>query len=231
MGPHPLWLLEDLLQDVDLQAGMRVLDLGCGLGMTSTFLAHEFDVDVVAADYWIDANENQERFDADGVSPRVTAVDAEAHALPFDYGEFDAIISVDSFHYFGTSDLYIGYISKFLKPGGALAVASPGAVVEPRALGGLPHHVRRLAGWEALSFHTAEWWRFHWEQSQQVVISSTRSQPEGWADWLLWCQVCAQHSGDAAVREGSQSCVAPLVEDGGAFITFMLQVARAVARP
>ena len=51
----------------------------------------------------------------------------------------------------------MGYISQFLKPGGVLAVASPGAVVEWRELGGLPTHIRDLAGWEALSFHTPEW--------------------------------------------------------------------------
>ena len=39
LGPNPLWLLEDLLHDVALSPGMRALDLGCGLGMTSTYLA------------------------------------------------------------------------------------------------------------------------------------------------------------------------------------------------
>lgn len=28
MGPHPLWMLEDLARDLDLRPGMRVLDLG-----------------------------------------------------------------------------------------------------------------------------------------------------------------------------------------------------------
>jgi hypothetical protein len=36
MGPHPLWQLEDLLPDVALRPGQRVLDLGCGRGATST---------------------------------------------------------------------------------------------------------------------------------------------------------------------------------------------------
>ena len=44
MGPHPLWLLEDLAADLDLRPGMRVLDLGSGLGATSVFLAREYGV-------------------------------------------------------------------------------------------------------------------------------------------------------------------------------------------
>lgn len=32
MGPNPLWLLEDLAHDLDLRAGMKVLDLGSGRG-------------------------------------------------------------------------------------------------------------------------------------------------------------------------------------------------------
>lgn len=221
MGPHALWLLEDLLRDVELRPGMRVLDLGCGLGMTSTFLAREYGVDVVAADHWIAAAENQARFDAAKVSDLVTAMDAEAHQLPFEEGEFDAIISVGTYHYFGTDDLYIGYITRFLKPGGTLAIASPGSVAEARDVGGLPEHVRELVGPEALSFHTDAWWRFQWNQSRHVTVTSARSRKDGWADWLLWCQVCAEHSTSTQVRDGSQACIPFLEQDRGAYLTFI----------
>jgi SAM-dependent methyltransferase len=51
MGPNPLWLTEFLVQPFDLKPGMRVLDLGCGKGMTSVFLAREFGVQVYAVDF------------------------------------------------------------------------------------------------------------------------------------------------------------------------------------
>jgi SAM-dependent methyltransferase len=226
MGPNPLWLVEDLLGEVELRPGMRILDLGCGLGMTTTFLVRQYGVQVVAVDHWVAAEEIQWRLEEDGVAVSAEAVNAEAHALPFDTESFDAVISVDAYHYFGTSDLYIGYISQFLKPGGVLAVASPGAVVEWRDLGGLPRHIRELAGWEALSFHTPAWWRFLWEQSGQVTVSSVRGQETGWSDWLLWCEVCAEHSQDEAVRAGSRACIEPLQYDTGSRFTFVLLVAR-----
>jgi SAM-dependent methyltransferase len=96
MGPNPVWLTEWLCQDLPLQPGMRVLDLGCGRALTSIFLAREYEVTVTAADLWIKPTENWGRIvDAD-LADRVMPVYAEAHALPFAHGYFDAIVSVDA---------------------------------------------------------------------------------------------------------------------------------------
>jgi SAM-dependent methyltransferase len=53
MGPCALWLCEFLMGKMDLKPGMRVLDMGCGKGITSIFLAKEYGVTVVANDLWI----------------------------------------------------------------------------------------------------------------------------------------------------------------------------------
>jgi SAM-dependent methyltransferase len=222
MGPNPLWLLEDLARDFDLRPGMKVLDLGCGMGMTSVFLAREYGVQVQAAERWIPAADNAVRFEAAGVAGQVRAVAAEAHDLPFDDGQFDAVVSVDTYHYFGTSDLYIGYITRFLAPGGQLAIAVPSVRRELRELGGIPDHIRTGASWEALSFHTADWWRFHWDQSRLVTVTAARAQAAGWADWKLWCEVCAEHSGHPMVRQGSRDTLPMLDADRGELLTFAL---------
>ena len=83
MGPNPLWMLEDLAADLELTPGMRVLDLGSGKGATSVFLAREYGVQVVAADWWIAPEDAAAVFAEAGVADQVTAVRAEAHALPF----------------------------------------------------------------------------------------------------------------------------------------------------
>ncbi len=114
---------------MDLKPGMRILDLGCGKAVSSIFFAREFGVHVTAADLWIKPHENQRRIDAAGLADRVTPILAEAHALPFAERAFDAIVSLDAYQYFGTDDLYLGYIAKFLKPGGHLGIVVPG----PRA--------------------------------------------------------------------------------------------------
>ena len=61
MGSNPLWMTEWLCERLDLQPGMRVLDLGCGYAKSSIFLAREFGVQVWATDLWVPATENWQR--------------------------------------------------------------------------------------------------------------------------------------------------------------------------
>ena len=99
MGPNPLWLLEELCEHLELKPGMKVLDMGCGKGITSVFLAKEFGVTVFANDLWISATDNLERFKKAGVTDLVYPIHAEAHALPYAQGFFDVAISIDSYTY------------------------------------------------------------------------------------------------------------------------------------
>jgi cyclopropane fatty-acyl-phospholipid synthase-like methyltransferase len=62
MGPNPLQLAEELCTNMKLSPGMKVLDMGCGKGLTSIFFAKEFGVTVFANDPWIDPTENLESF-------------------------------------------------------------------------------------------------------------------------------------------------------------------------
>ncbi len=90
MGPNMLWPTEALCERVELKPGMRVLDMGCGKAISSIFLAKEFGVQLWANDLWIDATDNGSRIQAAGVEDRVFPIHAEAHALPYADGFFDA---------------------------------------------------------------------------------------------------------------------------------------------
>jgi SAM-dependent methyltransferase len=218
MGPHPLWLLEDLAKDLDLKPGMRVLDLGSGKGATSVFLAKEYGVQVWAADLWIDPSEAAANF----TGLDITAIKAEAHALPFARGFFDAIVCIDAYEYFGTADGYLAYLTGFLKPGGQLGVATPALRREVRELGYIPEHIKKLVGWEAIAWHTADWWRFHWEITELVEVTSARLQESGWQDWLTWAQACSAHRG------APDPALEMLEQDKGEYLTFVLLTARTV---
>ncbi|MEV3872456.1 methyltransferase domain-containing protein [Streptomyces sp. NPDC049906] len=224
MGPHPLWLLEDLAEDLDLRPGMRVLDLGSGKGASSVFLAREYGVRVVAADWWIAPERAAAVFAEAGVAESVEAVRAEAHALPFEEGSFDAVVSIDAFEYFGTADTYLPYLLRFLRPGGQLGVATPSLTREVRELGAVPAHVERVVGWEAMAWHTAEWWRFQWATTGLVDVTSARSQPDAWQDWLLWTRACVERRPET--RDARQPVIDMLAEDRGEFLTFALLTAR-----
>ena len=105
MGPNVLWLLESLCSRVELRAGMRVMDLGCGKAVSSIFLAQEFGAQVWATDLWIAATENPKRIKEAGLEERVFAIHADARSPPYPEEFFDAIVSVDAYHYFGTTIL------------------------------------------------------------------------------------------------------------------------------
>jgi len=74
MGPNSMKTLEELLQGVPLKSGMRVLDLGCGNGLTSIFLAKEYGVQVFAVDLWISATENYKRFKQMGLENEIIPI-------------------------------------------------------------------------------------------------------------------------------------------------------------
>ena len=109
MGPNVLWLTEALCQVMPLEAGMRVLDMGCGKAMSSIFLAKEFGVQVWATDLWIKPTENWARIREAGFENQVFPIYAEARSLPYASEFFDAIVSLDSYHYYGT-DVHLSLI-------------------------------------------------------------------------------------------------------------------------
>jgi cyclopropane fatty-acyl-phospholipid synthase-like methyltransferase len=187
MGPHVLWMTEWALEAVDIKPGMKVLDLGCGRGTSSIFLAREMQAQVWATDLWIPAEENEVRIAAAGLSDQITAMHAEAHALPYEEGFFDLIISIDAYQYFGTADLYLGTMHSLLKPGGQLAVVMPGVTRE--LPDGPPAHLKDYWDWEFCCFHTADWWQQHWAKTGLMQSVQTDVLEDGWKRWLEWTLV------------------------------------------
>jgi cyclopropane fatty-acyl-phospholipid synthase-like methyltransferase len=213
MGPNVLWLAEALSQVMDLQPGMRVLDMGCGKAISSIFLAREFDVQVWATDLWIPASENWQRVVEAGMQDQVYPIHAEAHTLPFADAFFDAAVSLDAYHYFGTNDLYLGYFSRFIRPGGQIGIVVPG--LRQEFSDGLPEHLAPYWNWEFWSFHSPEWWTHHWTKTGKVTVTHADRVPDGWRQWQLWTQL-----GTAAGHPADASEIAMLKVDAGRNLGF-----------
>jgi cyclopropane fatty-acyl-phospholipid synthase-like methyltransferase len=184
MGPNALRLLDELAEHFELPPTAHVLDLGCGMGLTSMALAKRFGCTVTAADLWIDAADNQSRFERFKVANRVTAVHCEAHALPFEPETFDAVISIDSYHYYGADSAYLNtHLLPVLKPGGLLAVVVPGLQHDLKAV---PAEI--LPFWQdGMNFYSATWWRQLWLQTTALTITdmfAMRCHAQAWQDWL-----------------------------------------------
>jgi SAM-dependent methyltransferase len=221
MGPNVIWLTEWLCEKMDLKPGMRVLDMGCGKALSSVFLAKEFGVQVWANDLWIPAAENWQRIKEAGLENQIFPIHAEAHALPYADGFFDAIVSLDSYQYYGTDDLYLSYFSKFLKPGGQIGIVVPGLAQEIK--GQPPEHLTKSWGgpstfWvdECWCFHTAAWWQRHWDKLSIVKDVEADLLPDGWKHWLQYEKAC--HEAGTLLFPSE---VAPLEADGGRYMALV----------
>src|SRR6478672_2376529 len=188
-GANPLWMTEWLAGSLDLRPGMRVLDLGCGRAMSSIFLRREFGVQVWATDLWFSASENIQRIRDAGVEDGVFPIHADARSLPFAEEFFDAIVSIDSFFYYGTDDHYLNYIARFVKPGSPVGIA--GAALMREIDGPLPEHLREWWTPDMWCLHSAAWWRLHWERTGIMEIDLADTMPDGWQRWLDWHRVIA----------------------------------------
>ena len=133
MGPNCLRLLDELLTRCPLRFTKenKVLDLGCGKGATSLFIAKETGATVCANDLWISEEENRARFAEWGMQDQIFPVHEDARNLHFEKEQFDALISIDAYHYFaGKEGFFAEKILPFLKKCGTALIAVPGMKAE-----------------------------------------------------------------------------------------------------
>jgi len=214
-GANSLWMTEWLTAPLGLQPGMRVLDLGCGRAASSIFLRREFGVQVWATDLWFSVSENIQRIRDAGVEDGVFPIHAEARALPFGAEFFDAIVCIDSYSYYGTDDLYLNYLARFVKPNGRVGVAGAGLVREIEGL--LPEHLREWWTQDLWCLHSAAWWRRHWERTGIMDIELADTMPDGWQLWLDWLR---------AVAPENEMEIKVLEADGGRYLGYVRLVGR-----
>lgn len=185
MGPNSTSILAELTANIPIRPGMRILDLGCGNGLTSICLAKWFNVQVFAVDLWISASDNLTRFRQMGVEDRVIPIHADAASLPFAEQYFDGIISVDAYHYFGNNSTFFPEkIRPLLKPDGFVALAFPS--MKYHLLDNPPPEMMAYWDEEALSMWQSAGW---WKDTLSPVLRDFRLWEmdcfeQAWLDWL-----------------------------------------------
>jgi cyclopropane fatty-acyl-phospholipid synthase-like methyltransferase len=137
-------------------------------------LAREFGVEIWAADLWIEPTENAAHIDEAGLTGKVIPLTAEANRLPFAHGFFDAVVSIDAYHYFGTEILYLSYLAQFVKPDGRIGIVAPANAIDlddPDAIE-LPDDLSDEFGADWFTFRNADWWRRHWSRTCCVEVET-----------------------------------------------------------
>ena len=188
MGPNPVKLEEELLLHCKISRNSIVCDLGSGQGLTSLFLVKEYGFTVYATDLWSDPEDNRKFFRKMGLSDeQIIPVKADATALPFEEEFFDAIISTDSYNYFGRDPKFLDdKLLPYLKHGGYIYIAIPGMKKDCHS--NLPPEL--LLSWtpEQLDYmHDIMYWENiirHCKGARVISIHEMESNEEVWNDWL-----------------------------------------------
>lgn len=226
LGPHPLWLVEHLSGAMDLRPGARVLDLGCGAAITSIFLAREFGVQVWAADLWVEPTENFQRVVETDVGHSVFPMRLEAHTLPFPHGFFDAVVSVGTFHYFGTEMRYLSYLAQFVRAGGRIGMISPGNGVDPDDSDPPVTLDEAPNGVDFFTFRSPDWWRRLWTRSPGLKVEVSEMVDGGRELWLRNLEANAAFRGGAV--GGDIAILESPVGDALGFVNVVARVEQAV---
>ncbi|MDX5422587.1 MAG: methyltransferase domain-containing protein [Hymenobacteraceae bacterium] len=223
MGENVLFNLESLTKSLNLQPGMRVLDLGCGKAISSIFLAKEFGVTVWAVDTAIPASDNYQRICQAGCADQVIPLEADSRSLHFDEEYFDAVIVVDSYTYFGTDEKYLPYIARFIKPGGHIAIVDVCFTQEVETLEQVPDFLREDYQNYWYFIHTIDWWRKLWEKTGLVEIEAAAELEEA-------TLVREQYIKDYENAEEEDPFAKALQLDEQGFITFFKLIGRRTSK-
>jgi SAM-dependent methyltransferase len=184
-GGGGLYLVVRMLRLLDLRPGQKVLDLGCGKGESSIFMAERYGVGVKALDLWTSAEFLARKFAERGVDGRISAVQLDATGpLPYAENEFEAIFCMNSFSFYGAEPGFLAHLLEHLKPGGRLCLGSEVLSCEftPEQMAHPPYvyafnlpapneHVDVFEG-DFIKQHSPGWWRDFFEASGLVEVEA-----------------------------------------------------------
>jgi cyclopropane fatty-acyl-phospholipid synthase-like methyltransferase len=187
MGPNAMRVSEELASHLNINENMRILDLGCGCGLSTLLLIKKYGASVFAADLWISPTENYERFQSIGIDDKAVPISVDAtKGLPFANGYFDLLFSVDAYHYFGDTAEMLPSIIPLIKKGGYVAVAVPGLKYEFGE--NVPEEMRPF--WNddiERTIHSLDWWKELWRGEKGIEMVDIREMAcckQAWDEWL-----------------------------------------------
>ena len=118
-------LIEELLLWADVQQAENILDVGCGIGGSSLYLAEKYNATVAGITLSpVQAARATERAQAAGLNQKTQFQVADALNMPFADASFDLVWSLESAEHFPSKRKFLEESYRVLKPGGVLIMAT-----------------------------------------------------------------------------------------------------------
>ena len=221
MGPNPLKLLEELLQDHAIPCDGTVMDLGSGQGITSVMLAKDYGFRVFACDLWSDptcttcASSSAWAFRPTASCRSKPMPQTACLSRANSSTQWSASTRITISH--AILRFWTKSFLPFVKPGGFVYIAVPG-MKDDGLHEDLPAEL--LLSWtpeELSALHDAAYWQALVNQAQDADVVSVHEMDvneEAWNDWL------------ACDNEYSVNDRASLDAGAGAYLNFVAIVLR-----
>jgi len=178
----------ELLTRCHIETAREVLNVGCGIGVGSAYVARKFGCHVVGVDIsekmiqW-----SRQRAREEGVEPRVELRAADVLDLPFETGRFDVVFAESVLIFVENKTQAIRECVRVTKPGGYVGLSEGFWTAQPSP--DLLEQVRVAVG---PCVPTLEAWQALWEASglQERVVKTfqidARTEIKSRIQWIGW---------------------------------------------
>lgn len=182
-GPASFDMALPLVNAVNIQPGMRILEVGGGSGQIAATIAKHWDVSVVTLEPWTDGSEIRNVAAIEGVGNLVLPMRVKAQDLPFADQTFDAVISIGSFEMIGDErPQALAELVRVAKIGAMIGIAEPMCRTEIA-----PREIAVLDEENDLDFQkcfrTVDWYSILF-QSQGLTVTDALYFSESRAWWM-----------------------------------------------
>jgi tocopherol O-methyltransferase len=118
-------LIEEFLAWGGVQSASEIVDVGCGIGGSSLYLAEKFNARATGITLSpVQAARATERASAAGLSNRTQFLVADAQQMPFADNSFDLVWSMESGEHMPDKTQFLQECYRVLKPGGTFLMAT-----------------------------------------------------------------------------------------------------------